>query len=265
MVAKIGAMANMSNGLNEKILITTIVRNRGIYLNRYYIQLKKIVQTFPECDFYLSIYENDSTDNTKKLLKEFNWSFFKKYSIVCEDIKTPYFGSHPIEERVKNLADARNKCLIAKNLYLECNKILMIDSDIRFESLTIRRLLNFQKRHRLDRVDIVSGIALHEDLWHWDTWGTRRNQLENRGGLFIGWENREYDRYYGTSNGLCLYNAEPFKKGVRYGWFNTVLNTFDCEMIVVCQEFHKLKYDKIYIDYKAVCYHGEKSLVKNEN
>ena len=50
----------------KNILIYTIFRNSEKKLEQYYSQIKTIVETYPEYNSYRSLYENDSTDNTKE-------------------------------------------------------------------------------------------------------------------------------------------------------------------------------------------------------
>jgi hypothetical protein len=78
----------VSNSKKEKILLYSIVRNIEPKFDQYYQQIKKIAKTFTEYEFYLSIYENDSTDKTKSKLHTSDWSFLNGVSIVTENINT---------------------------------------------------------------------------------------------------------------------------------------------------------------------------------
>ena len=63
------------------------MRDNEIFLPQYFSQLTSFVKKLSDQHtFYLSIYENDSKDNTAKILREFDYSLFAKYSIVsCLD------------------------------------------------------------------------------------------------------------------------------------------------------------------------------------
>jgi len=106
----------------SNILISTIVRNRGETLRRWYDQLESLVCLDEHNQYYLSIYENDSEDNSVALLNSFDYSFCKDYCLKNETINTKYYTA-PFEDygtkeghlskidRVNNLAAARNKTI----------------------------------------------------------------------------------------------------------------------------------------------------------
>lgn len=234
-------------------MIYSIIRNREAHIHTYYNQIKAIIQKFPEIKFLLSVYENDSTDKTKELLRSLDWSFVE-HSIVTENIGSPYFTSeNGSKERVSVLADARNKALEAKDFLDRSDYVLHIEGDVIFNIQSIYNLFNFIKYE--PDFDIVSSVSLRKGKRHYDTWGTRRDDSEIKGTLFSGWKTKLYERYYATSNGICLYKSEPFKVGARHGWFNKTLGHHDCEMVVVCDEFHRLGYHNVFILYKAFALH----------
>lgn len=234
-------------------MIYSIIRNREAHMPTYYDQVLNIVKRFPDIKFLLSIYENDSTDRTKELLNEYDWSFVEN-SIVTENINTNYFTSdNSSEERVTILANARNKALEAKDFLDRSDYVLHIEGDIKFHIKAIENLFKFANNK--PDFDIVSSVSIKANRRHYDTWGTRRDNVETKGALFDGWRDKVYEKYYATSNGLCLYKSKPFQEGARHGWFNKTLGHHDCEMVVVCDEFHRLGYSNIYILYKAFAYH----------
>lgn len=240
--------------VGKTIMIYSIIRNRESHMPTYYSQIKNIVKRFPNIKFLLSIYENDSTDQTKEILNKYDWSFVE-HSIVTENINTKYFTSvDGSKERVTILADARNKALEAKDFLERSDYVLHIEGDVTFDIKSVENLLKFNNYE--PDFDIVSSVSLRFNKRHYDTWGTRRDNIEKKGRLFDGWKSRVYEKYYATSNGLCLYNAEPFKKGARYGWLNKTLGHHDCEMVVICDEFHRLGYNNVFILYKAFAHHA---------
>jgi hypothetical protein len=52
-----------------RILISTIVRNRAQHIARWTNQLLRLNESNPNIKFDLVVFENDSTDLTKELLK----------------------------------------------------------------------------------------------------------------------------------------------------------------------------------------------------
>lgn len=242
--------------MKKNILISTIFRNSESKLKRYHSQIKNLVLSFPEYNFFLSVYENDSIDNTKILINELDWNFLTDYSIILENIGTNFYGSIPDEQRVKNLAAARNKTLEAKNFLQHSDYVLSIESDIRFDNNCADQILNFQKYNNLENVDIVSAVSYRKDkkgnLKHYDVWATRRTSEEEFGKIH---KNVTFEKYYSTFNCFCLYNASPIKEGIRFGWYNDRINRFDCDTVVICEEFHKKGKSSIYINHLANCYH----------
>ena len=238
----------------EKVLIYSIIRNDESHMDKYYFRIKKMVKAFPEYEFYLSLYENDSTDATKQKLFNVDLSMFSKVSVISENIGTKFYGPTKDADRVKNLANARNKALLANSFINEVDYVLMIDIDMKFDMDTVEQLLSFKNLE--PNFDIVSGASIRGGQLY-DSWATRESaeydpKTKQR---FDDYRKEKYKKYYSTSNGFCLYRAQPFKDGIRYGYINKVTSEPDCEMVVVCQDFHKAGYKNIYIIHDALVYH----------
>ena len=235
----------------EKVLLYSIIRNIEPKFDQYYQQIKKIVKGFPEYEFYLSIYENDSTDRTKSRLHTTDWSFLNGVSVVTENIHTDFYGSVKDPVRVENLSKARNKAIEAGGFLSKVDYVLMVEGDLAFNVLSVKELLNF-KDIKPD-FDIVSAVSIRKNGTHYDWWATRTGPVykPDASELDPEYSRKHYGEYYSTSNGLVLYRAKPFQEGVRHGWINTVTKEFDCEMVVLCQNFRAKGYNNIYINYKS--------------
>ena len=241
-------------GSRKKVLVYSIVRNRQKYMRQYYKQLVSMVSSNPNYEFYLSIYENDSNDNTVKELMSNDWSMFAGVSLIFDKLDTEYFGSVKHPARVENLAKARNKAIEAGGFLDKVDYVLMIDSDLKFDNLAVSKLLSFDSIE--PDFDIVSSISLRPNGTHYDWWATRTGPIfnEKKSEIDPQWKIKSYGAYYSTSNGLCLYRAKPFQEGARYGWINSVTGEFDCEAMIVCQVFREMGYNKIYIRYDSRVY-----------
>jgi glycosyltransferase involved in cell wall biosynthesis len=235
----------------EKVLLYSIVRNIEPKFDQYYSQIKKIVKTFPEYEFYLSVYENDSSDNTKSKLHTTDWSFLNGVSVVTENIQTDFYGSVKDPVRVENLSKARNKAIEAGGFLSKVDYVLMVEGDLSFNMASVKELLNFKDIK--PNFDIVSAVSIRKNGTHYDWWATRTGPVykPEASELDPEYSRKHYGEYYSTSNGLVLYRAKPFQEGVRHGWINTVTKEFDCEMVVLCQNFRAKGYNNIYINYKA--------------
>lgn len=239
----------------EKVLIYSIIRDNATSIDRYHKQLKSVVESYEDYEFYLSIYENDSVDGTKEKLLSKDWSFFKDVSIVTEDIKTKAFGSVKDATRVENLAKARNKAIFDCGLLDKVDYVLMVEGDNKFTKESVRKLLDFKVL--VPEFHVVSAVSLRKDGRHYDCWATRKTAHFNEKGTDLDpdYGNKLYGSYYSTSNGLCLYRAKMFQEGIKHGWINNVTNEFDCEMVVVCQNFRDAGYNNIYIKYDSFSNH----------
>lgn len=237
----------------KTIFIYSIIRNREESVRTLHAQIKHIVKTYNEYDFLLCIYENDSTDRTKERLRSLDWSFVEN-EIIIEDINTAYFGSTNDEERVRILADARNKALEARDFLQRSDYVMMLEADMVINQQSVNRVFNFI--NIVPDFDVFSTRSIFGNRNKlYDTWGTRRNASENVGNLHDDWKQHKYQKYYATSNGLCVYKSKPLKDGIRYGYINESLGTHDCEMVVICDRLQRAGHNNIYMLYSAVAMH----------
>lgn len=241
----------------EKVLICSIARNDEDFYVNYYNRLKAIIDSFPEYEFYLSLYENDSTDSTKDLIFKQDYSMFSGVSIISENINTKFYGSTKDEDRVRNLAAARNKTVEAGNFLNDADYVLVIDIDVEFKMPAVGKILNFKNLE--PGFDIVAAATLRKRVLY-DQWATREGPEYNRAiqENFEEYRKLPYKKYYSVSSGFCLYKAEPFRQGARWNYINHVTGKSDCEMVVVCQDFSKRGYNNIYMMHEAEMSHNHK-------
>lgn len=245
---------NKKENKKEKILVCSIIRNELLFIEGFYKRLHQMIRTFPQYEFYLSLYENDSNDGTKHKILTKDWTAFAGVSIISENIKTKHYGPVKDADRVKNLANARNKVINAGGFINNCDYILMIDSDIIFDMDVVKKILDFKKIE--PNFDIVSAASIRRKKLY-DQWATR-DGVEydpNMQELFDQYRKQPYKKYYSTSNGFCLYRTQPFIEGAKFDYINKITKEPDCEMVVVCQDFHKRGYKNIYIYHEAEVYH----------
>lgn len=263
------------------ILICSILRDNERYMSQFFNQIYTAIdQLNCQHKFSISLYENDSRDTTASILANHNYSAFKNHSIISETLNTPKFGSVVAEERIKNLAIARNKAVLAKDLYLDADYILFLDCDIMFDKYFIPSLVNFQDSGLLSP-DMYSGVSITPHLptdynipasmWInaesdklpsvsgkyrvYDTWSMRRTPNEEWGTWKADADVNPISKFYGTFNSACLIKAEPFKKGIRYNHINNRLGKFDLEHSVLAEKFHEAGYNEIWINQKLFCFH----------
>jgi hypothetical protein len=233
-----------------KITICSIIRNQSHNLIFWYDQIKDLVNHNSEIDFSLSVYENNSSDNTKDILKSFDFSFLKNTSIILENIEDSTFykgGYDPYGEeskkRVKLLSECRNKCFLP-DWVSDCDFILFIEPDIRYNFNIFKEIYNFIINNDYDIVSAISVTGRE----HYDKWGTRINQKDTWCDLshLVG-SNDHFD-VYSTFNCFVLYRAKPIlEQNCKFKFLSDVLNTHDCDTVLICEEFRKNNHNKICI------------------
>lgn len=244
-----------------KVLIPAIFRNSEKNIEPFFNQLKKAVNYCKDVEFYFSAYENDSVDNTVELLHSQDWKsvFENRFSIISDNIGTKFYGSSTDSDRVKNLAEARNKATFGKNFYKEVDFILMIDDDITYEEDMIYNLLNFKNKYNLQNVDIVTPACIQSTTYPQfvcrDIWAVRRTQYEEWGAFFQDANITPYDRYWSVGNGIQLFKAAPFQNGLRWSAWNKRLNKWDCDLAVLCEDFRSMGYTDIFINHRLIVIH----------
>jgi hypothetical protein len=241
----------------KNILISTIIRNRKNFLNNWYEQIKNIVTIDKQNNYYLSVYENDSTDGTQDILRNLDFSFFSDFNIKLEILNTPSFGSVVNEERVKLLSEARNQTIYNNKLLEKCSHILVVEPDVKYEPKTlIDNIINNGD------YDIISprSVEINDDKHHYlyDDWGTRQNPDSRSWHIFnpIILRNLGLINVWTTFNCFCFYKSEPFKRFLTFGYFNERFNTFDCDTAVVCENFRKYGYSNIVLNSSVEVYHS---------
>jgi hypothetical protein len=232
-----------------RCLISTIIRNRGPHVPTWCDQLILLIKQNPDIKFYLSVFENDSEDNTKQVLRLVEKKFqnhFEAVKVTTSDLGWPYFGSIKAEERVRYLAEARNKTLDQINdLYglALFDKVVCIEPDILYNPEQISSLL-------YSDLDIASGYSVLPHGfgvpdWIYDSWATR-----------VGPDDSEYKGpkvselpdllpVASTFNCFCVYKALPFADGLRFSGVNPRTLTWDCDTTNICLLFANSGYEKI--------------------
>jgi hypothetical protein len=240
----------------KHILISTIVRNREPYLDQWHKHIKTLCDLDKQNKYYLSVYENDSTDGSLEKIKSLDFSFLEGFYIKTERLSTPIFDSHSKDfQRVNLISQARNKSIYSSVFLNKCSHLLSIEPDIIYNSqLVIDEIIN------KGNYDIISprSVDVDRNCFFYDDWGTRREENDHCWKCFSPHilRNLNIIPVWTTYNCLCFYNAEPFKKFITFGPFNGRLNKPDCDTAVVCENFRKYGYNNIVLNSKVEIYHS---------
>jgi hypothetical protein len=257
--------------MKKNILICSTARNISPCIEKFEKQIKELVNELKDSfNFKISIYENDSTDNTKELLGNINFDIFEDYSLILENINSNHYIRSNENDRVKIMSEARNKVLATRNNeFLNWSDyVLFIDADIGYNPKELKFIIDFEKTG-VSNIDILSPMSLitydNGSSWHfYDSWATRKNEyqlnywehMDKKSNVVFNNSNLNIDikEYYSVYNNFCLYNSEPLKKGIVFGYINKRFNIYDCDTAVICENFRENGYNKIYMNEKLFCY-----------
>ena len=124
-----------------KISLFILFKNNEDYLN-YFILMMKNIESNYNYDIYYYIYENNSTDNTKNLLKEF--MKFRKGNLIAEDINNKYtdekLNSGISLDRGIKMSTIRNKNKNSAGIN-NTDYSIIIDSDVFFKEDIIDKMI----------------------------------------------------------------------------------------------------------------------------
>ena len=112
------------------VLFCGIVRNGGKYLERNLQRLKHSASFFRESKMF--IYENNSTDNTKDILKEYEQINEYNLEVLSEDIEgADYKTQDDTFNRCTKIANARNKYMdVVREDASKFSATVMVDLDL---------------------------------------------------------------------------------------------------------------------------------------
>lgn len=275
--------------MKKKLLICTIMRNQELNVHDYMMQLLSICKLISEeYDTEISIFENDSTDSTVASVEmhlQYLTGKLPKVTFKSEKIGTQQYGSVWSADRLKNLAMYRNKCLEGFDL-TQFDKIAYIEPDIEYDPRWCAELILAKhpaqagfKPHIYSAWSLRSYANPKESTYLYDTCATRQLDTD------VCWDFEKQDTWrantlikthfsdvdsnclhalWSTFNCFCVYDAEPFKKGLRWDYINKRLDTkqqkigdgwLDADTSVMCENFRAMGYNNIVINTNCLTRH----------
>lgn len=247
----------------KNILISTIIRNESRYLNNWHKQIDLLAKKYKgKYNFAVSVFENDSTDDSAQKLMAFDYSNFITHRITSERLKTSYFigGMNPL--RVALLAFARNQSIYGFKFLPSMDFILVVEPDVTYDIDQTELIICDHEEKYGKAIDIITGMSHHPGRPDaiYDSWGTRKtsdvescDDASNASGLQEMWS---------TFNCFALYRCKPIIEGYTFGHINKRLNKSDCDTSVICENFRAAGYNKIYwnADFKVAHYCDDKEI-----
>lgn len=225
----------------KKVSIFCIWRDSESTIHKTLKQLEDL-ESIKDFEFSYFFYENDSTDKTVDILKE--WLSKRSGDIKTETLNARKFGSTTEPERMKLLCECRNKC---KDLALdnESDYSLLIDSDIEFNNDNF--LLQLDNLMNLD-----SAVMITPNV---------RQQIPDL--TFNQSQDSYYDTYafrdkYG-SNGMSFSNCPSYIHEDQLNWKLSLpivtMSSFGGFALIKSNVFNKVRWSSdIHCDHVNMCY-----------
>lgn len=260
------------------ILICTIVRDRAAVANYWASKIQEIASKMLDCNFSISVYENDSKDTSalvfRNCLKNLRASeYFDQITFCSEKLGTIYYDATncrtdtSVAKRLENLSNARNKCIDNMlSIKQDFDKIIFIEPDIDYNPSDAVQLIRDSK----DK-DIYCGFSVlfgSKDTLY-DSWATRLEYklipLNSKNSIewnkhhhniveYFKTINQEETKVYSAFSGFCIYSASPIiDQFIRFSAHRE--NEYDCDTSLICFDFIDKGYDKIYMSKKMNIYH----------
>ena len=244
--------------MRDSIAVYSLWRDGEDYIHKTLSQLEDLEKLNYDFEYYF--YENDSKDNTVKILSE--WISSRNGSLKHENLKAKKFISNSDSDRMNFLSECRNKC---KNLGKKSTSkyCLLIDSDIEFNNENLIKQINLLNELE-DAVAISPNVRQInvQDL----VYKTSPDIFYDVHAL------RDTDKQKGISFTDCPFSKskdrldwilkKPIKCTSCFGGFFILLNKHfqetlwstngDCEHILFCEKL--LKFGSIYVDPNSKVY-----------
>ena len=294
----------------RRLLVCTIVRDALPHLDTWWHQLAELTKLVAgEYDVTLSVAENDSVDGSAGWLRlqydrwgdwHANWGpLLDGFHLSTQTLGTQRYPSIWSVDRLRNLATARQQCLDQVPDLAAFDKVAYVEVDCTWDARWCQELV--LARHPLaaglGEPDIYSGWSLRplsnpkESVFLYDTCATRATKDDTcwdvteqcgrwRGATVIptdlgGPDSMCLHPVWSTFSCFCVYNAEPFKRGVRWDYLNPRLDTgqprygragpdlqqhiegwLDSDTSVLCEAFRARGYDKVYLNTNCLVRHS---------
>ena len=223
------------------ILVCSIIRDRQPCLRYWKSQLQRLIAWYPDWSFDLAVYENDSKDGSDEYVKTLEIPEFGNIYAKSEVLGWKYFGSVQGEERVANLAKARNTAMSLPPSLDKYDHIIWVEPDIIYTKESATRIID---AHVDSKAHITSGYSWHQGPGIiYDTWATRPHPY---------YPHHPYQKGFipvlATWNCFVIYDAAGFRAGAKF-------EGGDCDTAVICFNYAKLGFSDIFIVAQSWCRH----------
>lgn len=255
---------------DQSIIICSIVRDAEEGLRKNIPVIRSLVSLFK--DYRIVVFENDSKDDTKKLLSTWEKDDKQHVKVFMDNLSSektipssrtvncnPFFS----RKRISKMVSLRNQYLeVIDQEGWSADYLMVVDLDV--ASLDLDSILSsFNSNVDWDAVTAF-GYSLsprltrrYHDTYALTEYGDDKNpQTEEKIKLLADKYGKlskadEWVRVYSAFGGLAIYKYEAIK-GLRYKLIDNDDNRVEvrCEHFSICQQMEKRGYGKIYINPK---------------
>ena len=266
-------LINSYKPIKENIVVCALAKNVEKYLNKSLINIMKIVNRFE--DYRIIIVENDSSDNTRKILKE--WSN-KNDKIKLVTFDNLYNSS--IKHREQVISFCRNVCILEVKNFGEFDNFstipytMMVDIDevLISDKLTFEGVYsNIQHMNQNEKIGALCSVV---DGPYYDIYALRNEECDyncwekvrfDKGKLsyeeaiekFINSHRKDYSKeenlipVNSAFGGAAIYRNSIWTQCKYVGLDEK--NSFVCEHVSVCNQIKEKGYE-IYLNPKFIIY-----------
>ncbi len=280
----------------QRVLICTIMRNQRSHVETWLSQLTRLWEILVNNGYEveMSVVENDSVDGTDRWLNSDALRSIPpfKWHISTDKLGTVQYGSIWSLDRLRNLANARQRCLDQVGDLTRFTKVAWVEPDVTYDPKWCAELIlaRHPRAAGLGEPDIYSGWSLRseanpkESVYLYDVCATRATCYDT------SWDITEANgtwraktviptdlggadamclhAVWSTFSCFCVYNAEPFKRGLKWGYLNKRLNTgqpwiddgensgyLEADTSQMCESFRANGFNKVYLNTNCLTRH----------
>lgn len=143
------------------------VRNNETSLPKTLDSLHKLEQIYCAYDFYFYIFENDSTDKTKELVKVFFDSHNGNYSL--QTFNKQMWNNVKERQRTEDMANYRNTMKNLCSTFEDSLYSIILDTDIEFDLSIFNKMITILEENSDIHMVTPYGVIKNKPLKYYDT------------------------------------------------------------------------------------------------
>ena len=241
--------------MTKTIAIISLWRDSQTYIHTSLNQLStQEYELGSDYSFFYSFYENDSVDDTSKILRE--WLEDRQGILLTQKLNHPKWESVPSITRTEAMAQYRNICLYALR-DRKYDYLFIIDSDIYYDKDLFKSMIHLIDNNQTygmltpnTQQNVSDKFDLNKSTSYYDSWALK--DLQGNKGLSFSYnpfvmtaDRRKWDRSLPISvasafGGISLVRGELLQEN-KIIWNGD----FGCEHWYFCEKIREMNYSII--------------------